>query len=105
MNHYQCHGNVNYGYGSGRLTTLEPAQVKSLDQTIRQHRSATVAELLSTTRFNTTERTIQLYRHSIGYRTRKSVVKVETIIDWNLLPCIIVLISKDTFLKVNVTLV
>ena len=55
-------GNVDYGFGSGRLTALDPASVKKLDQTMRRNRSATTAELLSITRFNITERTIKCYR-------------------------------------------
>ncbi|CAF1443286.1 unnamed protein product, partial [Rotaria sordida] len=38
----------------------------------------TAAELLSLTNFNTTERTIQLYRRSLGYRPLKSLVKVKS---------------------------
>ena len=72
INQYRCYGNVNYGYGSGRLPALDPAQVKKLDKTIQRNRSATAAELLSITQFNTSERTIQ------RYRPRKSVVKVKT---------------------------
>jgi transposase len=78
INHYQCHGNVNSECGPGRPPALKPAQVKKLDETIRQNRSATAASLLTITRFNTTERTIQRYRRDLGYKPRKSVVKVKT---------------------------
>ena len=78
INQYRCYGNVNYGYGSGRLPALDPAQVKKLDKTIQRNRSAAAAELLSITQFNTSERTIQRYRRSLDYRARKSVVKVKT---------------------------
>ncbi len=40
---------MDYGFGSSRLPALGPAQVKELDQTIQQNRSATSAELLSIT--------------------------------------------------------
>jgi hypothetical protein len=60
------------GFGSGRPPPLDPTQVKKLDQTIERNRSATAAELLSYTQFNTTNRTIQ------RYRPRKSVVKIKT---------------------------
>jgi hypothetical protein len=69
---------VDYGFGSGRPPALDPTRVKKLDQTIQRNRSATAAELLSYTQFNTTERTIQRYRLSLGYRSRKSVVKIKT---------------------------
>ena len=63
---------MDYGCGSGRLTPLDPAQVKKLNQTIRRKRFATTAELLSITQFNTTARTRQ------GDRARKSLVRVKT---------------------------
>ena len=69
---------MDYGCGSGRLTALDPAQMKKLDRTIRRNRSATCTELLSITRFNTSERTIQDYLGSIDYCSRKSLVKVKT---------------------------
>ena len=78
INHYQPHGNVNYGCSSGRPSALNPAQVKKLDETIRRNRSATAAKLLTITRFNTFERTIQRYRRSLGYYPRKSVIEVKT---------------------------
>ncbi len=65
-------------YNAGRPPALDSAQIKQLNQTIQQNRSATAAELLSFTSFNTTERTIQRYRLSLGYRPRKSVIKVKT---------------------------
>ncbi|CAF1514980.1 unnamed protein product, partial [Rotaria sordida] len=55
-------------YNAGRPPALDSAQIKQLDQTIQQNRSATAAELLSLTNFNTTERTIQRYRLFLGYR-------------------------------------
>ena len=58
--------------GSARRTALDSVQVKQLHQTIRRSRSVTVAELLSSTRCNTSERTIQAYRSSIGYRVHES---------------------------------
>ncbi|CAF3993398.1 unnamed protein product [Rotaria sordida] len=57
-------------YNAGRPPALDSAQIKQLDQTIQQNRSATAAELLSLTNFNTTERTIQRYRLFLGYRPR-----------------------------------
>ncbi|CAF5152708.1 unnamed protein product, partial [Rotaria sp. Silwood1] len=77
INHYRCHRNVDHKFRSGRPPALSPAQVKKLDKTIQRNRPATAAELLSITQFNTTERTIQRYRLSLGYRPRKSVIKVK----------------------------
>ena len=53
-------------------------QTEQLDRIIRQNRSATGAELLSLTNFNTSERTIRRYHLSLGYRPRKSVIKVKS---------------------------
>ncbi|CAF4219231.1 unnamed protein product [Rotaria sordida] len=64
-------------YNAGRPPALDSAQIKQLDQTIQQNRSATAAELLSLTNFNTTERTIQRYRLFLGYRPRESTPKKE----------------------------
>ncbi|CAF4452259.1 unnamed protein product [Rotaria sp. Silwood2] len=65
-------------YNAGHPPALDSAQIKQLDQTIQQNRSATAAELLSLRNFNTTERTIQRYRLSLGYRPCNSVIKVKT---------------------------
>ncbi|CAF4098988.1 unnamed protein product, partial [Rotaria sp. Silwood1] len=62
INYYHRHNDVNYidRYNAGRPPALNSKQIKQLDRTIQQNRSATAAELLSLTHFNTTERTIQL---------------------------------------------
>jgi hypothetical protein len=80
INYYRRHNDVNYTdrFNAGRPLALDSIQIKQLDQTIQQNRSATAAELLSLTHFNTTERTIRNYRLSLGYRPRKSVVKVKS---------------------------
>ena len=65
-------------YNAGRPRALDSAQTEQLDRVIRQNRSATDAELLSLTNFNTSERTIRRYRLSLGYRPRKSVIKVKS---------------------------
>ncbi|CAF4022951.1 unnamed protein product [Rotaria sordida] len=65
-------------YNAGRPPALDSTQIKQLDRTIQQNRSATAAELLSLTHFNTTERTIRNYRLSLGYRPRKSVITVKS---------------------------
>ncbi|CAF4896260.1 unnamed protein product, partial [Rotaria sp. Silwood1] len=78
INYYCCHHNVNYGHDVDRSPALDSKQIKQLDRAIQKNRSATAAELLSITNFNTTERTIQRYRLSLGYRPRKSIVKVKT---------------------------
>ncbi|CAF2692452.1 unnamed protein product, partial [Rotaria sp. Silwood2] len=77
INCYRCHHNVNYGHDVGRLPAFGSKQIKQLDRAIQKYRSATAAELLSITNFNTTERAIQRYRLSLGYRPRKSIVKVK----------------------------
>ncbi|CAF1563824.1 unnamed protein product [Rotaria sp. Silwood1] len=78
INYYCLHGDVNYGHSPGRLPALDSTQIKQLDRIIQQNRSATAAELLSLTHFDTTERTIQRYRRSLGYRPRKSLIKVKS---------------------------
>ncbi|CAF1390658.1 unnamed protein product, partial [Adineta ricciae] len=80
INYYRCHHDVSYldRYNAGRPPALDSTQIKQLDQIIKQNRSGTAAELLSHTNFNTTERTIQSYRLSLGYRPRKSVFEVKT---------------------------
>ena len=80
IDYYRRHNDVNYTdrYNAGRPPALDSAQIQELDRTIQQNRSATAAELLSLTHFNTTERTIQRYRLSLGYRPRKSLVKVKS---------------------------
>ncbi|CAF0993582.1 unnamed protein product [Rotaria sp. Silwood1] len=80
INYYRRHNDVNYTdrYNAGRPRALDSTQIKQLDQTIRQNRAATAAELLSLTQFKITERTIRNYRLSLGYRPRKSVVKVKS---------------------------
>ena len=88
--------------GSARRTALDSAQVKQLHQTIRRNWSVTVAELLSSTRCNTSERTIQAYRPSIGYRVHESCSSKSTwmnTIDWNLLHSIMMLRAKNTFFE------
>jgi transposase len=76
IDHYRHHGNVRIGHKSGRPPALNSIQMKQLDQIIQQNRSATAAELLSLTHFDTTERTIQRYRLLLGYRPRKSVIQI-----------------------------
>ncbi|CAF1066025.1 unnamed protein product [Rotaria sordida] len=80
INYYRRHNDVNYTdrYNAGRPPALDSTQIKQLDRTIQQNRSATTAELLSLTHFNTTERTIRNYRLSLGYRPRKSVITVKS---------------------------
>ncbi|CAF1178126.1 unnamed protein product [Rotaria sp. Silwood1] len=78
INYYRRHHHVNYEHDVGRLSALDSTQIKQLDRTIQNHRSATAAELLSLTNFNTTECTIQRYRLSLGYRPRKSIIKVKS---------------------------
>ncbi|CAF4138915.1 unnamed protein product [Rotaria sp. Silwood2] len=45
---------------------------------MQNKRSVTAAELQSLTNVNTTERTIQRYRLSLGYHPRKSIIKVKS---------------------------
>ncbi|CAF4088563.1 unnamed protein product [Rotaria sordida] len=80
INYYHRHNDVNYTdrYNAGRPPALNSKQIKQLDRTIQRNLSTTAAELLSLTNFNTTERTIQLYHRSLGYRPRKSLVKVKS---------------------------
>ena len=78
VNYYRCHRNVNYGHDVGRSPALDSKQIKQLDRAIQKNRSATAAELLSITNLNTTERTIQRYRRSLGYHPRKSIIKIKT---------------------------
>ena len=80
IDYYRRHNDVSYTdrYNAGRPLALDSTQLEQLDQTIRQNRSATAAELLSLTNFNTSERTIRRYRLSLGYRPRKSVIKVKS---------------------------
>ncbi|CAF1515077.1 unnamed protein product [Rotaria sp. Silwood1] len=80
IDYYGRHNDVNYTdrYNAGRPPALDSAQIKQLEQTIQQNRSATAAELLSLTDFNATERTIQHYRLFLAYRLRKSIIKVKT---------------------------
>ena len=80
IDYYRRHNDVNYTdrYNAGRPRVLDSTQIKNLDQTIRQNPAATATELLSLTQFNTRERTIQNYRLSLGYRPRKSIVKVKS---------------------------
>ncbi|CAF1125788.1 unnamed protein product [Rotaria sordida] len=65
-------------YTAGCSPVLDSTQIKQLDLTIQQNRSATAAELLSLTHSNTTERTIQRYRLFLGNCPRKSLVKVKS---------------------------
>ena len=53
-------------------------KLKNLIELYDKSRSATGAELLSLTNFNTFERTIRRYRLSLGYRPRKSIIKVKS---------------------------
>jgi transposase len=80
IDYYRRHNDVNYTdrYNADRPRALDSTQTEQLDRTIRQNRSATGAELLSLTNFNTSERTIRRYRLSLGYRPRKSVVKIKS---------------------------
>ena len=80
IDYYRRHNDMNYTdrYNAGRPRALDAIQIEQLDQTIRQNRAATAAELLSLTHFNPTERTIRNYRLSLGYRPRKSIVKVKS---------------------------
>ena len=80
IDYYRRHNDANYTdrYNAGRSPALNLTQIEQLDQTIRQNRSATAAELRSLTNFNISERTIRRYRLSLGYRPRKSVVKVKS---------------------------
>jgi transposase len=56
IDYYRRHNDVNYSdrFNAGRPPALDSTQIKQLDQTIQQNRSATAAELLSLTHFNTT---------------------------------------------------
>ena len=80
IDYYRRHNDVNYTdrYNAGRPRALDSIETEQLDRTIQQNRSATGAELLSLTNFNTSERTIRRYRLSLGYRPRKSVIKVKS---------------------------
>lgn len=80
IDYYRRHNDVNYTdrYNAGRPPALNLTQIEQLDQTIRQNRSATATELRSLTNFNISERTMRRYRLSLGYRPRKSVVKVKS---------------------------
>ncbi|CAF3871737.1 unnamed protein product [Rotaria sp. Silwood1] len=79
IDYYRRHNDVNYTdrYNAGRPPALNPTQIEQLDRIMQQNRSVTAAELLSLTHFNTTERTIRRYRFALGYRPRKSVIKVK----------------------------
>ncbi|CAF3295272.1 unnamed protein product [Rotaria sp. Silwood2] len=72
IDYYRRHNDVNYTdrYNAGRPPALNPTQIEQLDRIIQQNRSATAAELLSLTHFNTTERTIRRYRLALGYHTK-----------------------------------
>ena len=80
IDYYRRHNDVNYTdrYNAGRPRALDSIETEQLDRTIQQNRSATGVELLSLTNFNTSERTIRRYRLSLGYRPRKSVIKVKS---------------------------
>jgi transposase len=80
INYYRRYDDVNYTnrYNAGRPPALDSSQIEQLDRTIQRSRSATAAELLSLTHFNTTERMIQRYRRSLGYFPRKSLFKVKS---------------------------
>ena len=75
-----CHNIVNYSdrYNAGRPPAFSSTQTEKLNRFIRQNWSATGAELLSLTNFKTSERTIWRYSLSLGYRPRKSFIKVKT---------------------------
>ena len=78
LHHYCRYGNVSIRHSPSRPPALNPTQVKNIDRTIQKIRSATAAELLSLTRFNTTEGTIQRHRLSLGYHPRKTPTKINS---------------------------
>ncbi len=102
-NYYRCRNYVSFRYSPDRPPALNSTQFKQLDRTIQKNRSAT-AELLSLTRFNTSEHTIQRYRLSLGYHLQKTPIKIKKT-DTDLLHCIIIPTSRNIFLKTNVILV
>jgi hypothetical protein len=62
INYYRCPHNVNYGHDVGRPPALDSKQIKQLDRAMQK---------------NDRLRTIPRYRLSLGYRPRKSLVKVK----------------------------